>query len=691
MGETTVQQAVQQAMAHHRAGRWPQAEAAYRILISVDGNNHAHRVNLGVVFAAQRRFIEAADCFSSVLKHEPSPEIHNLLGSVLKDSGKIDSAIISFNDAITMRGNFPEAHFNLGAALQLKGATREAIARYQIAIRLRPGYAAAHNNLGHALCLVEQFQEGINEFKNAIAVQADFAEAHSNLGSALTSLGRHAEALEHIRKSADLLPNSPDVLNNLAIALRGSADLDGSIKALRRAIDLRPNFAEALTNLAAALKDTGLIDESIACYRAAMAIHPDPRTGNGLLFALHHHPDTTPSQLMREHALWDRQFATIHRPARPIHKNDRAPLRRLRVGYVGSLDDSPVGRFMLPLLAAHDREQFEVYCYADATATDPFAGRLRSHASQWRDVISFSDERLAKQINEDKIDILVDLAMHGGRNRLLTFARNPAPVQVTYLAYAGTTGLQTMDYRLSDPYLDPPSSQEKVADRQNYSEETVRLPHSFWCYQPSLELPLPAPPPSSQNGYITFGCLNSSAKINTAVLKTWRGILDSVPGSRFIIHSHPGEHRRRVADALANSAQQLDRVDFVPLLSPKQYFEVYNQIDIALDPFPFTGGTTTCDALWMGVPVVTLSGQTAVSRGGRSILSNVGLREFIAEDPVQYVAIATDLTADSRRLMTLRHQMRNRMKSSPLMDQAGFANGVESSLKMMWRKWCETQ
>jgi len=286
-------------------------------------------------------------------------------------------------------------------------------------------------------------------------------------------------------------------------------------------------------------------------------------------------------------------------------------------------------------------------------------------------------------IQRDRIDILVDLAMHTHGNRLLVFARKPAPVQVTYLAYSGTTGLETMDYRLSDPYLDPPGADESV-----YSEKTVRLPHSFWCYQAPAQAPGVVEPPAGTKGFVTFGSLNQYAKVSEIALSAWARILNEVPGSRLILHAAEGSHRESARGRFAAAGADACRIEFVARVSTAEYFSQYNRIDVALDTFPYPGGTTTCDALWMGVPVVCLPGGTAISRGGLSVLSNVGLAEWAAGGVDEYVKIAVALAGDLKRLAAVRGSMRERMLGSALMNATEFTRGVEAAFLAMWRGWC---
>jgi predicted O-linked N-acetylglucosamine transferase (SPINDLY family) len=312
--------------------------------------------------------------------------------------------------------------------------------------------------------------------------------------------------------------------------------------------------------------------------------------------------------------------------------------------------------------------------------------QFRENADCWRDIAGVSDAQAARQIREDRIDILVDLALHSADNRLLVFARKPAPVQVTYLGYCGSTGLSVMDYRLSDPYLDPPD-----ADLSHYSEKTVRLPRSYWCYQPGGATPVPSPSPALQNGFVTFGCLNNFAKVSSAAIDLWARILAELPDARMVIHSRAGAHLNRAVRRFEELGINRDRLRFAGWQPWTDYLATYSQIDIALDPLPHGGGITTCDALWMGVPVVSLSGQTAAGRGGRSILCNLGLPELVAFTSEQYLQIAVDLARDVERLDHLRRGIRARMLASPLMDAPQFARDVEAAYRQMWRRWCVVQ
>jgi predicted O-linked N-acetylglucosamine transferase (SPINDLY family) len=359
----------------------------------------------------------------------------------------------------------------------------------------------------------------------------------------------------------------------------------------------------------------------------------------------------------------------------------------LRIGYVSpDFRRHPVGRFILPLVSNHSRQQFEVFCYSDIAAArvDHITEKLKSCASCWRDTKGLSDAELAELIRRDRIDLLIDLTMHMADNRLRVFAMKPAPVQVTYLAYVGTTGLDTIDYRITDPYLDPrgASSAEPI-----YSEQSIHLPNSYWCYTPPEEAPAVV---DRGDQSITLGCLNLFWKASPSALAAWCRVLHAAPGSRMILHAPEGAPRQRVIELLQTNGIDPQRMQFVGIQPFEEYLKTYQQIDIALDPFPYNGGTTSCDALWMGVPVVSCIGILAVGRAGLSILSNIGLPKLVAGSVDEYVRIAVELANDRPRLSELRAGLRERMLRSPLMDALAFARDMEQAYRTMWRRFCGT-
>jgi predicted O-linked N-acetylglucosamine transferase (SPINDLY family) len=529
--------------------------------------------------------------------------------------------------------------------------------------------------------------EAIGLYRQAAAMRPTSATVQNNLGLACKEAGDCDGALTAATQAVHLAPQRPGHWTNLGNLYRDMGKLDEAIGAYRKALTLEPGSVAAINNLALAVQDAGQIEEAIALSRRAIAIDPTAvMAHSNLLCALHFDPRYGPAEILSEHKLWARQHADPLVEEIAEHTNNPDPERALRIGYVSSgLQGHVVGRFMLPLLHSHDRDQFQTCCYADQSGIeDEMTRRLRAASHAWRSTRGVSDQQLAETVREDRIDILVDLGMHMSGSRLLAFVRKPAPVQVTYLAYVSTTGMRQIDYRLTDPYLDPAGKGDEF-----YSEKSVRLPDTYWCYEAPPDAGEVGPPPAvGAGGVITFGCLNNFSKVTNDTLRTWSAILRQIPRSRILIHAREGEHRKRVIDLFSALGVVETRVNFIGFVSLKQYFEVYRLIDISLDPFPYCGGTTTCDALWAGVPVVTLRGRTAVGRGGASILSNINCPELIASTPEQYVSIAVGLGNDLPRLTALRESLRSRMIQSPLTDAPRFARCVQDAYRTMWQTWC---
>jgi predicted O-linked N-acetylglucosamine transferase (SPINDLY family) len=597
---------------------------------------------------------EAESLYRQILAVEPrhAESLHHL-GLIAHQVGRNDLVVDLIRQAIVLRPDFPEAYNNLGNALKDKGQLDEAMAAYRQAITLRHDFAAAHSNLGSALKDKGQLDESIVACRQAIALQPDYPEAQYNLGNVLKEKGH----------------------------------LDDAITAYRQAITLRPDYSDAHYNLGSTLKDRGQLDDAIASYRRALTLQPDDFAAHGsLVFCMSYHPGMDASAIAEEHRRWNRLHAGPLRQFIQPHRNDRTPGRRLRIGYVSpDFRDHAVGYNMLPLLTHHDAQNFEIFCYAGVTRPDALTERFRAIASHWRDTAGLTDEQLAAQVRADEIDILVDLSLHTANNRLLVFARKPAPVRVTFAGYPGSTGLTSIDYRLSDPYLDPPGMDESV-----YSEKTVRLPHSFWCYEPLDARDVPVDPlPALSNGFVTFGCLNNFCKVNDSMLRVWAGALRTVPDSRLLLMAPEGSRRQHILDLLRQEGIASERIGFVAEQPRRGYLELYHRIDLGLDTLPYNGHTTSLDSLWMGVPVVTLVGRTVVGRAGLCQWMNLGLPEMIARTPEEFIHIAAGLAGDMPRLAQLRSTLRERMEQSPLMDAPGFARDIESAYRDMWREWCD--
>lgn len=624
-------------------------KAAVMTEISID---EAIRVARDLHQAGRRA--EAEKIYHQILEQQPDhSEALHLLGMLAGQKGQLETAVELIRRAIEVAPDYANAHYNLGVALRGMGRLDEAIESYRQAVRLSPEVVQAHYDLGIALESNGQIDDAVAAYREAIRLKPDYAAAHVGLGMGLKAKGQ----------------------------------LDAAIESYREAIRIKSDLVEAHSDLGNALKEMGELDEAIVAYRESIRIKPDYVHGHsGLCYVLHFHPAYDARMIFEEHRRWNQLHAEPLKKFIQPYNNNRDPDRRLRIGYVSpDFRGHPVGRFLLSLFAAHDAERFEVFCYSDVQRPDGITERLRTHAHQWRNLVGLGDEQACKLIRADKIDILVDLTMHMAKNRLLLFARKPAPVQVTYLAYCSTTGLDAIDYRLTDSHLDPAGMSDEF-----YSEKSVRLPETYWCYPLHDESPEVSPLPALDAGYVTFGCLNNFCKVTPNTLETWARLLQAVPGARLLLYAPAGRVREKLMRFMEERVIARDRVELVGFASPRKYFETYHRIDIGLDPFPCVGGTTTCDAIWMGVPLVTLAGQTAVGRAGVSILANLDLRELVAETPELYVQIAAGLATDLPRLAELRGGLRSRILASPLMDAPRFARGIEAAYRQMWRDWCAT-
>jgi predicted O-linked N-acetylglucosamine transferase (SPINDLY family) len=415
---------------------------------------------------------------------------------------------------------------------------------------------------------------------------------------------------------------------------------------------------------------------------------PDFATSySNLLLSMNYtHHDT--GTIFQEHLNYARQFAASLASDIPPYTNELIPDRRIRIGYVSpDFRRHSVNYFIEPVLAAHTREQFEVFCYSDVVSPDEVSHRIQTYPVQWRDIVGMTDAQIAALVRSDRIDILVDLAGHTGYNRMLLFARKPAPVQVSWLGYPNTTGLKAVDYRIVDGYTDPPGLTDPF-----YTEKLTRMPESFLCYQPEQDSPEIGPLPSLQAGHITFGSFNIISKVTPEAVALWADILKKVPDAKLFLKAKSlfDKGTREYLGALfLQQGIPMDRLIFkFHTASYKEHLAMYNSIDIALDTFPYNGTTTTCEALWMGVPVVTLAGDRHASRVGKSLLTNIGLPELVAETENAYIDIAVKLAADIDRLRFLRERLREMMRQSPVCDATGFTANLENCYREMWRTYC---
>lgn len=547
---------------------------------------------------------------------------------------------------------------------------------YRQAVAAAPHLAAAHFSLGKVLRALGQLPEAAAELRAGLAAHPDDLQARALLFHVLELQGDNAAAVIELEHVLRLRPDWTQALYNYGttlMALRRDAQAEA---ALRGVLERDPTFVLAYRMLGSLLHRHGCIEETLALCAAGRKALPENRDLESFeLFALNFSDRVTDDELFARHtAFGQRLEASV--PARFTFPPPAK--RKLRVGYVSpDLSYHPVGLFLLPVLERHDRARVEAYCYATGPQVDDFTRRLRAAAGAWREAHSVSDAELADRIHADGIDILVDLAGHSGVSRLGVFAQKPAPVQAAWLGYLNTTGLTRIDYRITDRYCDP----EGATDAR-HTEQLVRLPHSQWCYRPFVDVAPKVQAPSVRNGFVTFGAFTQTAKLSPTTLQLWAHILREVPTARLLIAGVVAAERVHIA--LEQAGIERSRVELAPFLPVKEYLRLFDRIDIGLDPLPYSGGTSTCDALWMGVPVLTLPGARPASRSAASILTSIGLDDWIAQDRDDYLRRAAAFANDPHRIIQLRQTLRGRMQASPLTDEPGFTRAFEDAFESMW-------
>ena len=581
----------------------------------------------------------------------------------------------------------PENQLMLGIIAGRLGDPARAAAHFKLACSLRSGHAPSYFNLGIALRESGELEGAAAAFTRAIAIQPGHAPAHECLAQVRWLQGDVPEAIGSLRTGLQLFPNQAEWHVCLAGMLRTQGLLEEAIAANREALRLKPDLPLAYVNLGSALGAQGRFDEALACYRESLHRYPhDHHSHSNLLLTLNYLPDADPAVTLQEHVRWgETHGVTPH--LNPVWGNPPEPGRRLRLGFISpDLRAHSVAFFVEPLLEALDREAVEAICYADLPQHDTVTQRLKGLADRWRDIHGLPDDTIADQVREDGIDILVDLAGHTPANRLRVFSRKPAPVQVSYLGYPNTTGLKTMDYRLTDAIADPEGE-----DRWHV-EQLVRLPGSFLCYRPPADAPDVTPLPALASGGVTFGSFNNLAKIGPEVVELWAQLVASVPGSRLLVKNPSltdAATRERYFAAFTGHGLAREQVELIGHTPTQiEHLALYGRIDIALDTFPYNGTTTTCEALWMGVPVVSLAGSRHAGRVGASLLRTVGHDEWVTTSKEAYIATAVGLATDRDALRVIRTELRNEMTSSALCDARGFARNMEAAFRDMWRHWC---
>lgn len=641
-----------------------------------------------------QKYAEAEAICRLILQEEPDNlEAHFLLGTSAYHQKNWLDAVAHYRRSIASAPDVGFLYTNLALALLEANSYQEAQVALDESIRLDGTTAASHYHQGLLFQRTERYQEAREEYEYVISKDPRHIASWINLTAVSLELGDTSRAIEDCRLGLGVTPDNPALVGNLATAYGKEFRYDESLSQYQRLLTLIPQNerAEVMGRMANILSNAWRIEESIAWFDRAISTSSDFAQKRALastrLFLLHYPKSWTPEMIAQDHRAWG---TTYFQPAQArVFANTPDAMRRLRIAYISpDLRIHAVVFFLQPVLAAHDQEQVEIYCYSDVKKPDEVTRQLREqHGVTWRGVSGLDDEAVLQMVLSDRIDIMVDLAGHSSENRLPLFAQRVAPVQVSWIGYPDTTGLTTMDYRLTDSKADPPGMTEHL-----HTEELIRLPDSFLCYRPGSDFPDLNALPALQNRFITFGSFSNFIKVTPDIIDLWAQILAAVTDSRLVLRSRGMTEIRFRKDILPIFERHGVTRERITILgharSVIDNLQDYHQLDIALDTFPYHGTTTTCESLYMGVPVVTLAGHSHVSRVGCSLLHSVRLEELVADSPEQYYSIAVNLANSPELLKMLRNSLRTRLQASPLTDNVTFTRNLEAAFRRTWQRWC---
>jgi len=686
-------QLIQNALGLQKSGQLQEAEVLYRKILVKEPKNPGVLHLLGLIKYQSRNYPEAIDLIRKAIQvNQQESQFHANLGKVLRDAGQTMAAEESLRTAILLNPKQADAHAILGALLMDAGDPEQAVKHYEISLSIAPKAYNTRLQLAFVLYHLSRFGEAINHIQIALQSNTDDHRPHALLGDIYAAHSQHAKAIAHYEDAIKLGRRVAPTFVGLGKAYEGLGQYGKAEEAYQQAMNIlgdKPSdLGLSMGNLKIAQH---LFDEGIAAYESVIEKFPERghlAYGN-LLLALHYKDQPEPDLIYKRSIKWAEQFARSLAKHTPPHDNTRDRNRQLRIGYVSAdFRLHSVGYFMQGILPAHTNN-VDVYLYSNTQGIDPLTRWFSELPHHWRPIFHKSDAEVANLIRQDKIDILIDLGGHTGDNRLLVFAQKPAPIQVTWLGYCNTTGLSTMDYLLSDGIAIP----EKTI--QKFSETIYRLPGSYLCYQAPDYAGEVSPPPFLNNKYITFGSFNNLSKVNETIIGWWCEILQKVPNARLVLKTRQLKEedvQNKIIAQFNRGGISTDRIEILgDFVSNKEHFSLYGKIDIALDTYPYNGVTTTCDALWMGVPVITLAGDQFISRNSASILSSLELTEMIASNPEEYVDIAVRLAGQPEKLEHLRTSTRARFGKSALGNPGIFVENLESAFRAMWSKWCDGQ
>ncbi len=675
-----ITQAFATAVELHQSGDRVNAERHYRAILSQLPDHAATLCNLGTLLASQNNFAEAANCYSLCLATSPGyADAHYNFGNLYRRVGQWPEAIAQYEACLRSQPDHTGGHFNLGLTLVNRNELSAAGDCFRRVLALEPNYADAHSRLGDLLLRSGNADAAAASFRRYLELKPQDHRGYNNLGLALANLNQPDEAVQTLKRALEMKPDYADAYNTLGLAYEQQGKKDAAADCYTKAVELKPDFADAWSNLGTNLTEAGRADEAIEALRQSLAIKPNSSAiHSNLLLTLNYTSTLTPAQVTEEHRRWAGRFAP---GAATIRPHDPRPDRSVRVGYLSAdMRSHTVAGLIELLFEHHDRSQFHVSAYSNVPRPDDTTTRLSKLADSFRSVVGLSDTAAADLIRTDNIDILIDMSGHTAGNRLEVLALKPAPVQMTLFGYPNTTGMHTVDYRLTDEVADPPGMTESLS-----VEKLLRIDGLAWAYKPPVGVPDVASLPSLVNPSFTFGCLNNPAKISELCLETWSRLLATIPNSRLVLLAgQSARGAQRLTDRFLAAGVSRERLELVFRLPTLEYFEAHQLIDLMIDPFPYNGGVTTCDSLWMGVPVLSIAGNSYVSRQGASIMTHVGLSEFIAESPGHLIALAQTWANNREWLADIRLGLRRQMMQSPITDGVRYVRSLEAALRNAW-------
>lgn len=684
----SVKQALDIAANHHNANRLAEAENIYRKVLEKSPNQAVALHHLGLILHQKGESKRGITFIEKALSIKPDYEYaFNNIGKIYLDLGNWDIAAINLKKAIKYKPDFDMAHNNYANAMLSMGRINEAITGYQKTLSLNPRYAEAAFNLGSAYKRLGNIQKAISSYERAIAINPKYAEAYNNLGNIFSDIYEYDAALDNLNEAIKLKSDFAYAHNNLGNVYKDLNRFSEAIECFNKSININKDFAEAYNNLGNVLKDLGKYNEAIEHYNKAIKIRAGyTEARSNILFVLNFL--TVESQkIVAEAKNYGELVTSLTRETREWEKPVKSP-SELKIGFVsGDLNNHPVGHFienLIVTIAKNEHSKLKLIAYYNQLYTDNVTERLKKSFCKWHSVYSLSDQELAALVRKDGINILIDLSGHSAKNRLPVFAWKPAPIQASWLGYFATTGVSEIDYFIADKWTAPKS------EEQHFTEEIWRLPETYWCFTQPAENTSIVALPALKNKFITFGCFNDLSKINSSIISLWSRIMHEVPNSKLFLKNKQSSDLKIRENTLSRFSKHgicADRIIMEGYTPRAEYLESYNRVDISLDPFPYPGGTTTIEGLWMGVPIITKKGNSFLSHAGETIANNAGLQNWIAKSDDDYVEKAIINSSDFDQLNKLRLNLRSQVISSPLFDSKRFSKVFEEAVWGMWNKW----